>query len=71
MLQKAEDREDGAVPNEIRKEIGTVRNDLALADKNTILARSHIDDEYETAKYRDPKVFITTCRNPSQRLITF
>lgn len=71
MLQKADNRDDGKVPNEIRKEIGTVRNDLAAADKNTILARSHIDDEYESAKFRDPKLFITTCRNPSQRLVTF
>ena len=35
------------------------------------MARSHIDDEYEDAKYRDPKLLITTCRNPSQRLISF
>jgi U3 small nucleolar ribonucleoprotein protein IMP4 len=55
----------------LRKEIGTVRKDLELADKRTIMARSHMDDEYEEAKYRDPKIFITTCRNPSQRLTTF
>lgn len=55
----------------MRKEIGTVRKDLELADKRTIMARSHMDDEYEEAKYRDPKIFITTCRNPSQRLTTF
>lgn len=71
MLQKSNDRDDDKVPNEIRKEVGAVRKDLELADKNTILARSHIDDEYESAKYRDPKLFITTCRNPSQRLVTF
>jgi len=65
MLQKSNDRDDDKVPNEIRKEVGAVRKDLELADKNTILARSHIDDEYESAKYRDPKLFITTCRNPS------
>ena len=34
-------------------------------------ARSHIDDEYEEAKYRNPKLLITTSRDPSQRLITF
>jgi len=48
-----------------------VKKDLALADDKTILARSHVDDEYEDAKYRDPKLLLTTCRNPSQRLVTF
>ena len=72
VLQKAQDREgEDASPNELRKEIGSVRKDLELADKRTIMARSHMDDEYEEAKYRDPKIFITTCRNPSQRLVTF
>ena len=55
----------------MRKEIGNVRKDLELADSRTIIARSHVDDEYEEAKYRDPKIFITTCRDPSQRLISF
>jgi len=72
VLQKAQNREgEDASPNELRKEIGSVRKDLELADNRTIMARSHMDDEYEEAKYRDPKVFITTCRNPSQRLVTF
>lgn len=46
-------------------------HDLELADDKTIVARSHIDDEYEEAKYRDPKVLVATSRNASQRLMQF
>lgn len=46
-------------------------HDLELADDNTIAARTHMDDEYEEAKYRDPKILVTTSRNSSQRLIQF
>ena len=63
-MQNAIDQ-DKAVPTELRKERDAVSHDLALADKNTIVARSHIDDEYEEAKYRNPKLLVTTCRNPS------
>ena len=69
-MQNAIDN-DRKVPNELRKEQDTVRNDLELADKNTMVARSHIDDEYEDAKFRNPKLLITTSRDPSQRLTTF
>ena len=62
---------DKAVPTELRKEKDAVQNDLALTDKNTMVARSHIDDEYEDAKYRNPKILVTTCRDPSQRLVSF
>lgn len=64
MLKKANDN-DRKVPNELRKEAGKVQHDLELADDKTLNARSHIDDEYEDANFRDPKVFITTSRNPS------
>ena len=69
-MQNAIDN-DRNVPTELRKEKEAVQNDLALADKNTIVARSHVDDEYEEAKYRNPKLLITTSRDPSQRLVTF
>ena len=56
---------DKAIPTELRKEKTAVAHDLDLADKNTMVARSHVDDEYEDAKYRNPKILITTSRNPS------
>ena len=46
-------------------------HDYELADDKTMVARTHIDDEYEEAKYRDPKVLVTTSRNASQKLIQF
>jgi len=63
-MQNALDN-DRAVPTELRKERDAVAHDLELADKNTMVARSHIDDEYEDAKYKNPKLLITTSRNPS------
>jgi len=36
-------------PNELRLKEDKIRHDLELADDKTILARSHIDDEYEEA----------------------
>ena len=69
-MQNAIDQ-DKRVPNELRKEQDAVKHDLELADKNTMVARSHIDDEYEDAKFRNPKLLITTSRDPSQRLTTF
>ena len=63
--------EDKDVPTELRKEKDKIMHDLDLVDDKTIVARTHIDDEYEEAKYRDPKILITTSRNASQRLIQF
>jgi U3 small nucleolar ribonucleoprotein protein IMP4 len=63
-MQNAKDN-DRKAPNELRKEVGKVEHDLELADKKTIHARSHIDDEYEDSNFRDPKIFVTTSRNPS------
>lgn len=69
-LQNAKEN-DRKMPNELRKEAATVENDLQLADSKTMFARSHVDDEYEDSNYRDPKILVTTSRNPSQRLISF
>ena len=35
------------------------------------MPRSHIDDEYAHAGERDPKILITTSRDPSSRLTQF
>ena len=53
------------MPTELRKNRDQLNHDLELADDKTIVARTHIDDEYEEAKYRDPKVLVTTSRNAS------
>ena len=36
-----------------------------MKDNHSLAARSHIDNEYELAKYRDPKLLVTTSREPS------
>ena len=59
------------MPTEYKGGREQVAHDLELADKKTIVARSHIDDEYESAQFRDPKLLITTSRAPSQRLVSF
>jgi len=46
-----------------------VMREMQLADRHTMAARTHVDDEYEEAKYRDPRVLLTTSRDPGQRLV--
>ena len=77
ILKKALD-EGKAIPFSLRKEAAELKHQLDNDDGNvekgidgTIVPRSHMDDEYEEAKYKDPKVLITTSRNPSSRLIQF
>lgn len=37
----------------------------------TVVPKTHIDDEYANALERDPKILLTTSRNPSSRLTQF
>ncbi len=69
-LKKAIDSQEG-VPNELKRDSERLMKELEHDDNNTIIARTHMDDEYEEAKYRDPQVLITTCRSPSMRLLQF
>ena len=38
---------------------------------NNIIPRTHIDDEYADNLYLDPTILLTTCRDPSSRLLQF
>lgn len=62
---KAAITNDTPIPTEYRKEKDEAIREMQLTDDHTIARRTHIDDEYEQAKYRDPKMLITTSRNPS------
>lgn len=42
-----------------------------MEDSQTQQVRTHIDDEYAFAGVKDPKVVITTARDPSSRLAMF
>ncbi|KAK9828571.1 hypothetical protein WJX72_000814 [[Myrmecia] bisecta] len=59
------------IPNELRKVEAGLRHDIELEDDNTAVPRTHIDDEYAHAGERDPKILITTSRDPSTRLTQF
>ncbi|KAI7842554.1 hypothetical protein COHA_003791 [Chlorella ohadii] len=59
------------IPTELRREEAELRKQVELEDDNTAVPRSHIDDEYAHAGERDPKILITTSRDPSSRLVQF
>ena len=65
------DAEGKPIPTELRREEQSLRHNIELEDDNTAVPRSHIDDEYAHAGERDPKVLITTSRDPSSRLTQF
>jgi rRNA maturation protein Rpf1 len=59
------------IPNELRREEAELRHQVELEDDNTAVPRTHIDDEYAHAGERNPKILITTSRDPSSRLVQF
>ncbi|KAL6551709.1 hypothetical protein OROGR_007863 [Orobanche gracilis] len=59
------------IPTELRNEEAALRQEIDLEDENTAVPRSTIDDEYANAADRDPKILLTTSRNPSAPLTQF
>lgn len=59
------------IPTELKGEEEKIRKASELDDDNTAVLRTHVDDEYNKAGLRDPKVLITTSRDPSSRLKAF
>lgn len=59
------------IPTELRKDEQQLRKEIELEDDNTAVPRNHVDDEYAHAGETDPKVLLTTSRDPSSRLIQF
>ncbi|XP_057528699.1 uncharacterized protein LOC130807495 [Amaranthus tricolor] len=59
------------IPTELRNEAAALRQEIDLEDDYTAIPRSVIDDEYAKATERDPKILITTSRDPSQPLTQF
>ncbi|XP_062169603.1 uncharacterized protein LOC133875474 [Alnus glutinosa] len=64
-------QEGKPIPTELRNEEAELRHQIDLEDENTAIPRTHIDDEYANASERDPKILITTSRNPSAPLTQF
>ncbi|KPM07079.1 U3 small nucleolar ribonucleoprotein IMP4-like protein, partial [Sarcoptes scabiei] len=59
------------IPTDLRKDALDLQNTLEWDDKASELVTSHEDDEYRWAGVEDPKVVITTSRDPSSRLKMF
>eukprot|EP00933_Yihiella_yeosuensis_P063274 TRINITY_DN66392_c0_g1_i1.p1 TRINITY_DN66392_c0_g1~~TRINITY_DN66392_c0_g1_i1.p1 ORF type:complete len:312 (-),score=51.06 TRINITY_DN66392_c0_g1_i1:112-1047(-) len=69
-LQDAIDQKK-AIPTELRGEDKKLRKSLDLADDRTKEQRKTMDDEYAYLGVKDPKVLLTTSRDPSSRLSQF
>eukprot|EP00271_Cylindrocystis_brebissonii_P007154 TRINITY_DN20382_c0_g1_i2.p1 TRINITY_DN20382_c0_g1~~TRINITY_DN20382_c0_g1_i2.p1 ORF type:complete len:295 (+),score=54.25 TRINITY_DN20382_c0_g1_i2:378-1262(+) len=60
------------IPTELRNEAVSLQEEIRMEDENTAgQPRSHIDDEYARAGEEDPKILLTTSRDPSSRLLQF
>lgn len=59
------------VPTELRRDAAELQKQLDLDDSENAKPTNHIDDEYAFAGVSDPKVLITTSRDPSSRLSQF
>jgi len=69
-LKKAME-EGKPVPTELRKEEADLVEEMKFDDAQTEVPPSLEDDEYERAGVLDPKIFVTTSRDPSSRLTQF
>jgi U3 small nucleolar ribonucleoprotein protein IMP4 len=64
-------QEGKPIPTELRNEEAQLRREIDLEDENTAVPKTHIDDEYAFAAEKDPKILLTTSRNPSAPLQQF
>ena len=58
------------LPTELRKEAKDLGRDLAF-DEAQSDPTTHIDNEYSRTGIQDPKIVITTSRDPSSKLLQF
>ncbi|KAF8351552.1 anticodon-binding protein [Amanita rubescens] len=58
------------LPPELKKQAAALGNDL-IFDEAQAEPTSHIDNEYSRAGVQDPKIVITTSRDPSSKLLQF
>jgi len=63
--------ENKSIPTNLRKDALTLHKTLDWEDEGGEGVTSHIDDEYQLAGVDDPRILITTSRNPSARLKQF
>ncbi|XP_069330089.1 U3 small nucleolar ribonucleoprotein protein IMP4 isoform X1 [Eulemur rufifrons] len=63
--------ENRLIPTELRREALALQGSLEFDDAGGEGVIGHVDDEYRWAGVEDPKVMITTSRDPSSRLKMF
>ena len=59
------------IPTELRASYDKLNREIESEDVNTLHQRSHVDDEYGDAGLVDPRICVTTSRDPSSRLKQF
>lgn len=60
-----------ALPTEVRASYDGLRQQIDAEDTRTEHVRTHVDDEYGDAGLLEPRVCVTTSRDPSSRLKQF
>lgn len=60
-----------ALPTELRASYDKLSSEIELEDEKTKEQMTHVDDEYGDAGLEDPRVCVTTSRDPSSRLKQF
>lgn len=60
-----------SIPTELRSQEKSLRHEMEYDDDVHEKPINHIDDEYKNAGMFDPKIAITTSRDPSSRLKQF
>lgn len=60
-----------SLPTEVRASYDALKKEVDAEDEKTEHHNTHIDDEYGDAGLLEPRVCVTTCRDPSSRLKQF
>jgi len=59
------------LPTELRASYDKLQSEVDQEDSKTEIQKTHVDDEYGDAGLEDPRVCVTTSRDPSSRLKQF
>lgn len=59
------------IPGHLKRDAVTLKKFVELDDDATAKLRTTVDDEYALAGVEDPKILVTTSRDPSQKLMEF
>lgn len=59
------------IPVELKKDSNALMHSNELDDPHVQELKTHIDDEYQNVGIYDPKILLTSSRNPSSRMVQF